>query len=292
MANLNESPVWVAGIYQLEQTDPVVAGPDGIDNLQAKQLANRTSFLKQGLEAAQQDLAAIGIDGQNASLSAIEYALNYVGLLDKEAQRDRTVRHQEGEFIIYNRGIKYGCALSKSDTANRNLNISGGTIFMHGCEMPVAAANNAASVPANASGTTKTAKAYLINISGVLKLGVTGLGESEPENSLVLASISVPAGNTGATDPHLSSVTITVTARTEKDWPVTQINPTYVQQSLARVMGSKNYSLGLDVLSYRGGEKPMLVKDSSDRSTNTFRVYLGGSADAVRVRYAALLMNQ
>ena len=46
MANLTETPAWEAGIYQLETADPVLGGPDGIDNLQAKQLANRTVFLK------------------------------------------------------------------------------------------------------------------------------------------------------------------------------------------------------------------------------------------------------
>jgi len=35
MANLQETDVWVDGIYQLETTDPVMGGPDGIDNVQA-----------------------------------------------------------------------------------------------------------------------------------------------------------------------------------------------------------------------------------------------------------------
>ncbi len=46
MADLAETETYVAGIYQLEITDPVIGGPDGIDNLQAKQLANRTAWLK------------------------------------------------------------------------------------------------------------------------------------------------------------------------------------------------------------------------------------------------------
>jgi len=50
MSNLVEQAVWVEGIYQLETTDPVEGGPDGIDNLQAKQLANRTAFLKEQVE--------------------------------------------------------------------------------------------------------------------------------------------------------------------------------------------------------------------------------------------------
>lgn len=50
MTNLTEIVQYEPGIYQLETTDPVLGGPDGIDNLQAKQLANRTAFLKKKLD--------------------------------------------------------------------------------------------------------------------------------------------------------------------------------------------------------------------------------------------------
>lgn len=46
MADLPESNDWTPGIYQLETSDPVLGGPDGIDNRQAKQLASRTRWLK------------------------------------------------------------------------------------------------------------------------------------------------------------------------------------------------------------------------------------------------------
>ncbi|PNH99230.1 hypothetical protein [Vibrio diazotrophicus] len=46
MAGLVEVSQWEDEIYQLETTDPVEGGPNGIDNKQAKQLANRTQFLK------------------------------------------------------------------------------------------------------------------------------------------------------------------------------------------------------------------------------------------------------
>ena len=50
MANLSEDLVWKDGIYQLETTDPVQGGPDGIDNRQAKELASRTQYLKTQVE--------------------------------------------------------------------------------------------------------------------------------------------------------------------------------------------------------------------------------------------------
>lgn len=43
--NLNETTNWEPGIYQIELTDPVEGGPDGINNRQAKQLASRTQYL-------------------------------------------------------------------------------------------------------------------------------------------------------------------------------------------------------------------------------------------------------
>lgn len=50
MANIKEEKTWEEGIYQLEITDPVVGGIDGISNKQAKQLANRTGYLKEQIE--------------------------------------------------------------------------------------------------------------------------------------------------------------------------------------------------------------------------------------------------
>ena len=45
MPNLIEAANWEPGIYQLEVNDPVMGGANGIDNLQAKQLAARTNYL-------------------------------------------------------------------------------------------------------------------------------------------------------------------------------------------------------------------------------------------------------
>lgn len=56
MASLTELEQWEEQIYQLETTDPVKGGDDGISNRQAKQLGNRTKYLKKLI------LDAIGSD--------------------------------------------------------------------------------------------------------------------------------------------------------------------------------------------------------------------------------------
>jgi hypothetical protein len=50
VANLNEFDEWTESIYRLEPQDPIVGGENGPANLQAKQLANRTVYLKHVLE--------------------------------------------------------------------------------------------------------------------------------------------------------------------------------------------------------------------------------------------------
>lgn len=76
MATLPESQGYVAGIYQLEITDPVEGGPNGIANTQAKQLASRTKWLKDYLDTnilpmlapLTSGLGAIWWDGPIASI--------------------------------------------------------------------------------------------------------------------------------------------------------------------------------------------------------------------------------
>lgn len=46
MANLSETQTYEPGIYQLETTDKLMGGAEGISNRQGAQLANRTAWLK------------------------------------------------------------------------------------------------------------------------------------------------------------------------------------------------------------------------------------------------------
>ncbi|MFP1790397.1 hypothetical protein ACLED1_13555 [Lonsdalea quercina] len=57
MAELTEKAEWTDGIYQLETSDPVVGGPGGISNRQAQELAYRTLYLKNNLDATSAGLA-------------------------------------------------------------------------------------------------------------------------------------------------------------------------------------------------------------------------------------------
>ena len=74
MANLKETATWEAGVYQLETSDPVMGGPNGIDNRQPQQLANRTLWLKTELAKAVTSI------GTNKTAAEQAYALKAITL--------------------------------------------------------------------------------------------------------------------------------------------------------------------------------------------------------------------
>lgn len=64
--NITETETYELEIYQIELTDPVIGGEDGIANLQAKQLANRTNWLKVAYEKI--------VDGTTSIAKALKLA--------------------------------------------------------------------------------------------------------------------------------------------------------------------------------------------------------------------------
>ena len=79
MANVTEQSLWEVGVYQIETSDPVIGGANGIANRQALQLANRTLWLKDqvsGLGTGKQpvDATLTALAGLNTSANQLIYA--------------------------------------------------------------------------------------------------------------------------------------------------------------------------------------------------------------------------
>lgn len=83
MGKLTETTQWEDDIYQLETSDPVLGGPDGVSNKPQKQLANRTQWLKQQLETTNSALAnhAKSRNHPDASLTAKGFVQLYSGVM-------------------------------------------------------------------------------------------------------------------------------------------------------------------------------------------------------------------
>lgn len=115
MADLPESATYPAGIYQLEQTDPVVGGPpnlstgEGMSNVQAQQLADRTRWLKTELESRTAPAAILAglktVDGSGSGLDAdlldgrnLDQAATNLTVAQRSASGDLSARLFRSEF--------------------------------------------------------------------------------------------------------------------------------------------------------------------------------------------------
>lgn len=96
MTNLKLTPRWTEGVYQLEKSDPVIGGADGVDNRQAKELGCRTEWLKQQfttLADQKMDKTALDQALQHATLNQrgiVQLTNVYSEFADDLAQADET----------------------------------------------------------------------------------------------------------------------------------------------------------------------------------------------------------
>lgn len=234
------------------------------------------------------DLSSLGVvDAIGAETIAQRHEL---ALVHHEINHLRRVGHQEGVFELRNRGLIYGAVLTKNTVHARTLDITAGRFFLNGHLFSLQAEVSTTSVAGNPGSTAVTCYTYLQLIDGVARCNTTLPGEAPPDDSVPIYQITIPAGNTEANDPYLTQVALSKIARTEPNWPHLQSAPMFVDVVLPNVMSRADYALDLEAISSQGGPDPELIV--SQRASNGFRVYLGGTADRVSVRYLASLMKQ
>ena len=131
MANLKEQEKWEDGVYQIEENDPVLGGENGITNKPAKQLANRTLWLKKALElfgkkSAPKDLTAESIStadetGHTHKLPLASVTAKGVVKLNSQTASDseQDAATPKAVKIAYNAAVE---AKTAADTAQRTAN--------------------------------------------------------------------------------------------------------------------------------------------------------------------------
>lgn len=219
---------------------------------------------------------------QNNLIATVLEAMDLAALANRELDRFRRVRIQEGETIIYNRGIITGCTITRKAANVRILSLALGRLFIHGRSYSVAANTDATSVPPNPGGSSATCYVYLyIDVNGAVQCQCTPLNTAVPSTGLVIYTIAVPAGSTGDSD----AFTITDARRLCAMWPNVFVYPSYALISLPYVLPDANYAVHLDVVSCEGGRQQIGALEVEDRLTNGFKIFLAGAADAVKIRY-------
>ncbi|MEB2411169.1 tail fiber protein [Enterobacter asburiae] len=169
MANLPETPQWEDGIYQIEVSDPVLGGPDGISNRQAKQLASRTSYLKQKVEKGGTDLAAHIVAADPHTQYAMKASPTFTGTptAPTPSNSDNSKKLATTEFVANALAALVGSSPEALDTLN---------------ELAAALGNDAnfAATMTNALAGKQPLNSTLTNLSGKDVAGILqylGLGE-------------------------------------------------------------------------------------------------------------------
>jgi hypothetical protein len=225
-------------------------------------------------------------------LASIALALDNAGLANREAQKTIKQRIQAGVVTIKNRGVIKGCAVTKSTSAIRNLNLAAGAVFMNGQEMSCPAFDNAALVPSNNGATAMACYAYIyLDTNGKIKFACTALGEDAPDNGLPLYRLTVPAVNTETADPNLANVTLTDVRRLEAGYPVQFNSLPYASVALPFSMLDSEYEVITEILELKGGSNQRSTVYPGNKAANGFRIYTEGTLDMVRVRWTAVKTN-
>jgi hypothetical protein len=302
---LTESATWELGVFQLETTTFATGGPDGPANTQARQLANRTQWLK---KIADEMVAARGgkasLDERLDQYDAFEpeniaalhafaaLGIDMAGLANREIIKTISQRFQSGLSIITNRGVISGCTVTKSVSAVRNLSLAAGAFFLNGVEHPCPAFQNIALIPANYGDAAQISYAYIyLDTNNAVRFACTPLGGSIPEGGLPLYRFTVPAGNTETNDPYLGSVAMTDVRRMEAGYPMQFNSIPYASVALPYTMVDSDYEVVIDIISFKGGGGQRPYVYPGDKAANGFKLYVEGSLDAVAVRWTAIKLS-
>lgn len=305
MASLPIGDSWIEGITQLETTDPVLGGPNGPANLQAKELGACVKYLKKfadelaaarggkaNLDARLGQYDAFDPGSIAALYGFMALGIDLSGLANREHLKTLKQRIQTGITTITNRGVITGCTVTKSSTSIRNLSIAAGSFFADGLTIPCPAMENSALVASNSGSIAQVCYGYVfVDSSGVVRFSVTDFGDIVPDNGIPICRITVPAGNTQVTDPNLASVTISDVRRIEAAYPVQMNSIAYASVALPYAMIDTDYMVCIDVQSLKGGKYQRRTVYAGDKASNGFKIYTEGSIDAVTVRWIAVKLS-
>ncbi|GIW22886.1 MAG: hypothetical protein KatS3mg068_2571 [Candidatus Sericytochromatia bacterium] len=302
MANLTETTTWENGIYQIETTDPVLGGPTGIANIQAKQLANRTKWLKQiadevvnargtynNLDERLDQYDAYTPENQNNIISFSMYALEILNTLAAEIDNIEKRLIIQGATFIKNKYVVSGFTLTKADIRALHLSRTGtitsgnfSTARINGEIISLDDDDYHVSVPTNETSSDKIYYAYLKKQND--NSYRVDLAQSVPNDALLLYTLNIPANDTAS---NLNSVTLTDNRIIQADnsW-ITNFTPSsYV--ALPFTLLNNNYTVLLEIENATNisAISRLAVKN---KATNGFNVEMLGSADNVQIKWTVI----
>jgi hypothetical protein len=266
MANLTERYEWENGIHEWAEDEFITGGPEGPDNVPPRQLSGRTQFLA-SVALVLQDLGAMGV---------------------KENQKTIRQRMQEGTVVIYNRGVKSGCAASKAGT-ERKVVLAAGAVFAKGMEIPCPGDQAGIVAPENTGEAALVYYGYLtVAADYTMTFGITEAGAIVPVGGIPVCRINVPAGSTAA---DLSDVTLTDVRRYEAAYPTLVKSVPYASVALPYSVIDTDYAALIEVTGYSGGWNQRPCVYAGEKASNGFKIFADGTLDEVAVQWKAIKLK-
>ena len=259
MATVIETPNWEAGIRQLEITDPIQGGPDGVDNIQAKQLANRTSYLK----AAHEALVA------RTTGMALPYG--DVAIQNKYVYNGFVLQYQidgDGNFQV------------RIDITNENLAFIDNQFIRFISE-------DYLTCPVDGEGRIRSTL-YLIKVSGSYVLQITPSNGSVPFGGMPLYYINTEGVGDEIAPDNPGGPISALDLRVTGDFNTWNLNQPEIYVALPDgAVSDINYAIHTEPIYCLaiGFVGQIIVKD---RTTNGFKIKITGPADNLIVRWALL----
>lgn len=283
---------WNPTHRKLLENDAYLKKQQDSQGTEIQQARGSKQTLKERIDGLESSVAGQSEDADNMKTLAMLQALAGVSMAQQEMKNLKQAAMQQGEFTMANRGVVSGCEASKSTTATRNLNFTAGVCFARGRRYAVAGTTNAASVPSNPTAWAATVYVYLfLHSSGEWRPAVTPIGSAVPDGAITLYQITIPAGNTDATDPQLASITLTNVRRIEAQFPLLLDSPPTHAVAI-NVLDKSDYQLRFDVVAADGAPCDSRAVVVASRATNGFTVQLHSAADNVQVRWTLSRLSQ
>ncbi|WP_052085726.1 hypothetical protein [Clostridium sp. HMP27] len=218
-------------------------------------------------------------------------ALGKIGGINKELEKWKNQRVQQGIVYIYNKAVVNGCIINAMPNS-RYLQISkSGTftegsiseIYVDGRPAGLKDEQMIAMVPQNITSTQMLYYVY-VDYDGNQKRYRPYLAENVPEGRLVLYKITVPAGDNRM---DLSSITITDQRRIETNTTIRNTEPL----AIVSFSGLPMLDLSYDVLINVDSASDLTSVGETivfDKQANGFKIKTTGSADNIKLRWTAI----
>lgn len=228
------------------------------------------AFARIMAQYAMRDRAAMRAAAVLGSLALDQAALAHKALADL---RQRV--WQAGRVYIPRKYVVSGLQVSPGN--GRSLSIAAGVAVQGGMRMRYAERPNVIAVPTNPGTTAKT---YVLSLTNDGAVQLTE-GSAVPEGGLGLASVTVPAGDTGTT--FAGTITDIRTVATPSTWVPPILSDAAV--ALPYPMPDTNYHVLLHVES--ASDTGRVSLEVTERTRNSFTITNRGTADDIVVRWVA-----